>query len=329
MKILHISDTGLPDPRVERMALTMRDEGHDLFFLGGRDARNQYLSAFTEANMIPLGNGPEIALDWRVKRRWIKAIDEVNPDVVHAHNVLVGHFLLDTEYPTIFDDHENLSRQRFVFMSRTWFKRNAARILLHYIPKWEIEMAKRYPVLTTVEGATLLYRNYTTKIGIVSNMPFLREVEWLENPPDRKGLVFMGNDFSQPKFIPMRDMTGLRGLLDFDIINELPHHEMMMKLATYRIGLIPYLPHPFQLDACPNKAYEYLHAGLQIVFNGNFSHLFSNNPFVHTFNDYSDIVDVIKSIPEIDPWDIMLHARENYIWDKSVNVVKEAYKQAG
>jgi hypothetical protein len=25
----------------------------------------------------------------------------------------------------------------------------------------------------------------------------------------------------------------------------------------------------------------------------------------------------------------MLHARENYIWDKSVNVVKEAYKQAG
>lgn len=327
MKILHISDSGLPDVRVERMALTMKDEGHELVFLGGREVKAQHLSAFAEARMLPLGNGPQIALDWRVKRRWLKVIDEIKPDIIHAHNVLVGHFLLDTEYPAIFDDHENLSRQRFVFMSRSMLRRNVARILLHYIPKWEIEMAKRYPVLTTVDGAALLYRNYTTNIGIVNNMPFLREVEWLENPPNRQGMVFTGNDFSQRRFIPMRDMTGLREILEFDIINELPHREMMMKLATYKIGLIPYLPHPFQLDANPNKAYEYLHAGLQLVFNRYFRDLFKNNPYIHIFNDYGDIVEVVNSIPDVDSWQIMKHARENYIWDKYVSIVRDAYKQ--
>jgi len=158
-------------------------------------------------------------------------------------------------------------------------------------------------------------------------MPFLREVEWLENPPSRQGMVFMGSDFSWRRFVPMRDMTGLRNILEFDIVNGLPHREMMMKLATYKIGLMPYLPHPFQRDANPNKVYEYLHAGLQIVFNQNYSNLFNKNPYVHIFNDYGDIAEVVDSIPDIDSWQIMQHAREKYIWDNSVNVVKNAYRQ--
>lgn len=328
MKILHISDAGLPDPRVERMALTMKNEGHELVFLGGREIKYQNLSAFSEARMIPLGNGPQIALDWRVRKRWIKAIDEINPDIIHAHNVLVGHYLLDTEYPVVFDDHENLSRQRSVFMSRSFGRRNMARVLLHYIPKWEVQMAKRYPILTVAEGTTSIYREHSSRIGVVNNMPLLREVEWLENPPNRHGLVFAGGDFSRPRFIPMRNMTGLRDLLDFDIVNNLPHREMMKELTKYKIGLMPYLPHPFQRDASPNKPYEYLHAGLQIVFNPNYSHLFTNNPYVHIFNDFDDIQEVVNSIPDADSLDIMKHARQNYIWEKSEEVVKAAYKQA-
>jgi len=328
MRILHISDAGLPDQRVERMAITMKDEGHELVFLGGREIKYQNLSAFTETRMVPLGNGPQISLDSRVKKRWIKAIDQMKPDIIHAHNVIVGHFLLDTDYPVVFDDHENLSQQRSVFMSRSFIRRNMARLLLHYIPKWEVEMAKKYPILTVSEGTTTIYKEHSTRIGVVNNIPLLREVEWLENNPNRQGMVFAGGDFSRPKFIPMRNMTGLRDILDFDIVNNLPHREMMQKLTNYKIGLMPYLPHPFHHVASPNKPYEYLHAGLQIIFNPNYSHLFGNNPYVHLFNDFTDIKDVANSVPDVDSLEIMKHARENYIWEKSEEAVKTAYKQA-
>ncbi|MGY5874058.1 MAG: hypothetical protein RTV72_17550, partial [Candidatus Thorarchaeota archaeon] len=256
MKILHISEGGLPDPRVERMALTLKDD-HEVVFIGGREIRGQHLSVFSETSMVPLGNGAQIVYDWRVKRRWLKAIEEVRPDVIHAHNIVVGHFLLDTDYPVVFDDHENLSRQKFVFMSRSFLRRNFARIIVQKLPEWEREMAKRYPVLTISDGATKMYEPYTSRIGVVHNMPWLREVEWLEDPPNRSGLVYMGYDFAHSRFSPMRDMTGLTELLQFDIVAGMKHREMMMTLAEHKIGLLPYLPHPFQLDCNPNKGYEY------------------------------------------------------------------------
>ena len=328
MRILHISDAGLPDPRVERMALTMKEEGHELIFVGGKEIRGQHLNAFSETRFIPLGMGPRIAHDPLIKKRWLKAIHSVNPDVIHAHNVIVGHFILDTDYPAVFDDHENLSRQRFVFMSRSFLRRNASRVILSKIPEWEREMAMRYPVLTTDPGAATLYEKYTSRIGVVNNKPFLREVEWLESPPNREGLVYMGTDFSQRRFAPMRDMTGLTSLLDFDIVAGLPQHEMMVKLSRYRIGLLPYRPHPFQLICNPNKGYEYLHAGLQVVANRNYMNLFDDSRYIYLFRDYDDIVQVVRSVPDVDATDIMKLAREKYIWDKSVSIVREAYKQA-
>ncbi|MBY8998563.1 MAG: hypothetical protein KGD60_12605, partial [Candidatus Thorarchaeota archaeon] len=309
------------------MALTMKDD-HEVVFIGGREIRGQHLSVFSETSVVPLGNGAQIVYDWRVKNRWLKAIDDVRPDVIHAHNVIVGHFLIDTEYPVVFDDHENLSRQKFVFMSRTFLRRNFARIIVRKLPEWEREMAKRYPVLTISEGATRMYEPYTTRIGVVHNMPWLQEIEWLESPPDRKGLVYMGNDFVQGRFSPMRDMTGLDNLLKFDIVTGLNHRDMMMALAKHKIGLLPYLPHPFQLICNPNKGYEYLHAGLQVVVNTNYQGMFHNNPYMHFFNDYDDIVEVVEAIEDIDAEAIMNYARENYIWDKFVNVIKEAYRQA-
>ncbi len=328
MRILHISDAGLPDPRVERMALTMKEEGHELVFLGGKEITGQHLHAFSDTRCVPLGIGPRIAHDPWIKRRWLRAIEKVNPDIIHAHNVIVGHFILDTDIPAVFDDHENLSRQRFVFMSRSFLRRNVSRVILRKIPVWEREMAKRYPVLTTDPGAATLYEKYTSRIGIVNNKPFLREIEWLQSPPNREGLVYMGTDFSQRRFAPMRDMAGLKDLLDFDVVAGLPQREMMIKLSHYRIGLLPYRPHPFQLICNPNKGYEYLHAGLQVVANRNYANLFGENPYLHLFDDYGDIVEVVKSVPDADATDIMNLAREKYIWDKSVGVVKEAYRQA-
>lgn len=328
MRILHVSDTGLPDPRVERMAMTMKKDGHELFFLGGGRIRGQNLSAFSEARTVPLGIGPQIALDPRVKKRWLRAVHELRPDVIHAHNVVVGHFLLDTDYAVVFDDHENLSAQKFVFAARPFVRRTAAWFLVRNFAAWERRLAESHPVLTVSEGIADYYRQYTNQVGVVVNVPLLEEIDWLQNPSSRAGLVYMGSDFSAPRFIPSRDMTGLRDILSFDIVSGLPHKEMMTRLSKYRIGLTPYKPHPFQRISNPNKNYEYLHAGLQVVLCETFAHLFEGEPYVHSFRDYGDIATVVESVPAVDGMEIMHHAREKYVWEKREAVVKEAYARA-
>jgi hypothetical protein len=195
-------------------------------------------------------------------------------------------------------------------------------------PKWEKRMAERYPVITVSEGLADYYKQYTSRVSVVINTPTLNQVERLENPKDRKGLVYIGRDFSWPKFIPFRDMTGLRDILDFDIIAGLPHYEMMDRLVHYKIGLTPYRPHPFQLLCNANKNYEYLHAGLQVVVQRNFAHLFEGDPYIHPFTDYSKIVDVVNSIPDKDSGDIMAHARQNYVWEKHEDRIRDAYNIA-
>jgi hypothetical protein len=328
MRILHISEGGLPDPRVERMAMTMKKEGHEVVFLGGKEVKGQHLSVFSETKTEPLGIGLSITHNPLLKKRWLNAIKEMHPDIVHAHNIIVGHFLLDTEIPTIFDDHENLSSQTFVFNARPFIRRMAAKTLVWKFPIWERELAGRFPVLTVSEGIANNYRVYSKNVGVAINVPYFSEVEWIQNPPVREGFVYMGNDFSWPRFSPWRNMNGIRDILDFDIVSGLPQKEMMIELTKHIIGLIPFLPHPFQKIARPNKIYEYLHAGLQVVLNANFSELFDGNPYVHPFNDYSDIKNVIDSVPDKDPTKIIDFAREKYIWDNQEDIIKKAYSQA-
>lgn len=328
MRILHISDGRLPDPRVERMAKTMKKDGHELVFLGGKPTEYQNLSAFSEVKTVPLGIGPLIAYSPRIKKRWLTAISEIKPDVIHAHNVIVAHYLLGTEYPAIFDDHECLSKQRFMLAVRTPIRRAAAWFLVRKYEGWERELAMRFPVLTVSEGIADYYREYTSKVGVVNNMPMLEEVDWLPNPPSRSGLVYMGPDFTDSRFRPSRDMTGLRDILSFDTVSGLPHREMMTKLSNYRIGLTPYRPHPFQRISNPNKNYEYLHAGLQVVLCETFAHIFEGDPYVHSFSNYDDIRSVIEAAPLVDGMEVMEHARKEYIWENQERVVKASYDMA-
>ncbi|MFX1483483.1 MAG: hypothetical protein ACFFCP_09865 [Promethearchaeota archaeon] len=328
MKILHITDGGLPDPRVERMALTMKKEGHELVFLGGQTVGGQYLSAFSDTKTEPLGIGVSITHSPFLKRRWLNAIREMKPDVIHAHNIIVGHFLLDLKIPAILDDHECFSAQSFVFRARPFIRRTAAMTLLRNFPVWERELALRYPILTVSQGIGEYYRHITDQVGVVENVPYLSEVGWIQNPPLREGLVYMGRDFSWPRFSPWRDMSGIRDLLDFDIVSGLPHKDMMIALTKRKIGLIPFKPHPFHKMCSLNKMYEYLHAGLQVVLTAKFVDGFDDNPYLYPFTDYTDIVDTVNSVPQADPVEIMEFARRNYFWDKQEDIVKRAYSQA-
>ena len=76
----------------------------------------------------------------------------------------------------------------------------------------------------------------------------------------------------------------------------------------------------------PNKIFEYLHAGLPTVTNDIVKRCVADDPYVYAFKDYSEIKEVIDSIPNLDSGNIMQHARANYIWDKQENVIRDVYK---
>ncbi|MHA2312969.1 MAG: hypothetical protein ACXADF_15885 [Candidatus Thorarchaeota archaeon] len=145
MRILHLSHTGLPDLRIEKSALTMKKEGHELIFMGGRPAKWQNLEAFDRTFHAPLGNNLEATLSGRVRKKWLGKIDQIAPDIVHSHNVWVTRYLTDTEYPVIYDDHEYWSKQMQGLKVEPKIQiltLQPARLL---IPRWEQRILERFP----------------------------------------------------------------------------------------------------------------------------------------------------------------------------------------
>ncbi|TFH03573.1 MAG: hypothetical protein E4H14_16505, partial [Candidatus Thorarchaeota archaeon] len=200
MRILHLSQTGLPDLRIEKTALTMKDEGHELIFLGGRSFKWQNLNAFSRVLYLPVGNNLEIALSPLVKRSWLKAIEKINPDVIHAHNVWVARFLLGTEYPVIYDDHEYWSKQMQNLQVKSKKRRATYQPAKMLIPGWEKKLLSRYPVLTTTENTAVEHRRISKWVGVTRNVPSIKQIEGLKGPHNRKGVVYTGGDFALPEF---------------------------------------------------------------------------------------------------------------------------------
>lgn len=319
---------GLPDPRIERAALTMRKRGHKLLFLGGRPAGRLHFGGFHEVYSIPMANGLRVAIDPRIRSRWLKRINELKPDVVHAHNIVVANFMLKSAYPTIYDDHEYWSRNLQVLKTRGFIKRIANIPMSRKVPKWEHEILRRFPVITVSEAIAKEHRKASSWVGVVHNYPYLFEVKHLKSHPSREGTVYVGWDFGLRKFKPYRDLTGLKEALDFDVLTGLPHDVLMEKLTHYRVGLNPFLEHPWHKYSDANKTYEYFHAGLHVVTNQLILKSLPNERYASSFKDYSDIRDVVESIPDINAEAIMEHARKKYIWDLQEEIIATAYSKA-
>ena len=325
MRILHTSHTGLPDPRVEKTALTMKKKGHELLFLGGRPVKSQGLDAFAEVYTEPIVNNLRLVLDSRFRKRWIKRIDAVAPDVVHAHNLIVAAMMLKTEYPVIYDDHEYWSKQSFKYAARSFIKRIAVKPLERASPRWEREILERYPVLTVSEGIAAEHREHSNKVFVTKNFPSLKEVDHIVDQEDRSGVVYVGNDFELPSFLPHRNMEGLRETIDFQALSGFSHDELMTRLSHFKVGLTPWQQHPFHMYADPNKHYEYLNAGLQVFVTDSLYHPFENEKYVHSFADYTELPPLIDSLPDISGRTIMEHARKQYIWEKQERIIESAY----
>jgi len=244
MRILHLSDDGLPDWRVEKSALTAKKAGHEVFF-GGRLNNNAKSTIFSEIHRINWTAGAMVGIPYyyhRVKRQIEKLVKQLGPDIIHSHNIGSAKISHDLGLPAVFDDHEyfgmlsrvnaeNIKLQNTQNL-KSGFDRIKQNMKVSFISQqsisnwtnWEKELVLSVPTITVSEQIANELREVadgkTKEIIVVPNFPLETEISFKE-PQDHGHLssVYAGGD-SKHKQVTNRDISGLTNLFaDNDIGN--------------------------------------------------------------------------------------------------------------
>lgn len=244
MKILHLSDDGLPDWRVEKSALTAKKAGHEVFF-GGRLNNNAKSTIFSEIHRINWTAGAMIGIPYyyhRVKKQIEKLVKQLGPDIIHSHNIGSAKISHDLGLPAVFDDHEyfgmlsrvnaeNIHLQNITNL-KSVFDRVKQNTKLSFISRqsisnwtnWEKELVLSVPTITVSEQIANELREVgdgkTKEIIVVPNFPLETEISFKEPQAHRQlSSVYAGGD-SKHKQVTNRDISGLTNLFaDNDIGN--------------------------------------------------------------------------------------------------------------
>lgn len=244
MRILHLSDDGLPDWRVEKSALTAKKAGHEVYF-GGRLDNNAKSTIFSEIHGINWTAGAMVGIPYyyhRVKRQIEKLVKQLRPDIIHSHNIGSAKISHDLGLPAVFDDHEyfgmlsrvnaeNIKLQNTPNL-KSGFDRIRQNMKASFISQksisnwtnWEKELVLSLPTITVSEQIANELREVadgkTKEIIVVPNFPLEGEISFKE-PQDHGHLssVYAGGD-SKHKQVTNRNISGLTNLFaDNDIGN--------------------------------------------------------------------------------------------------------------
>lgn len=244
MRILHLSDDGLPDWRVEKSALTAKKAGHEVFF-GGRLNNDAKSTIFSEIHRINWTAGAMVGIPYyyhRVKRQIEKLVKQLGPDIIHSHNIGSAKISHDLGLPSVFDDHEyfgmlsrvnaeNINLQNTQNL-KSGFDRIKQNMKVSFISRqsisnwtnWEKELVLSVPTITVSEQIANELRvvadGKTKEIIVVPNFPLETEISFKE-PQDHGHLssVYAGGD-NKHKQVTNRDISGLTDLFaDNDIGN--------------------------------------------------------------------------------------------------------------
>lgn len=246
MKILHLSDSSLPDWRIEKAALTGLKNNYQIFFAGKASSTN---SIFTKTYSIEWNSRSRrgIPFYWHsVKKRIAQILDDVRPDILHAHDIFSSKIASSFKIPLVYDDHEYWSVLASVKFSNRGRHSESSRIrdnlssiffklkqskqsLLNYQIKrmwanWEKEVASIYPTIVISDTiADEMKRNYPTiRTFIVPNYPLENETRNLQKPifHNEFSSVYMGIDKKWNQQ-PNRDLSGLVELFNNNDIGKL------------------------------------------------------------------------------------------------------------
>ncbi len=244
MRILHLSDDGLPDWRVEKSAQSAKKKGYEVFFAGRLNSIAQS-TVFSETYPIKWTAAAMIGIPYyyhSVKKQIEKLLKEVRPDIIHSHNIGSAKISHHLGLPMVFDDHEyfrmlslvnaeNLKFQNGVQLT-SGLKRTIQSMKLSFISrqsisnwtKWEKDLVSSVPTITVSEQIAhelTKDRDGGKQIFVVPNFPMEAEAGEFSEPKSHKYLscVYAGGD-RKHKQVTNRDISGLTNLfVDNDIGN--------------------------------------------------------------------------------------------------------------
>ncbi len=312
LRVAIISDSSLPDARVERTALIYSHVFNlESYLIApgkpsiietivkrlGLNPPLHFVEGFRFHKLARVG----IAKYYnRVMDGFKKMLREIDPDLVHAHNIFVAKIVSDLGYDFVLDDHELYSLKIMGRIKKTkllgYLKSKAKSFIWR---RWEKELSERAKYILVVSN---WMKNYyedvydTEKVSVVPSFPMLIELEvadrmsidnslinMINSEDNRLRITYVGSDPIRKKF-PYTDLEYMVPIvkklidkIDFYIIGireakqidsniwslgYVEHLKLLNVLRRMNVGVCAWLPHPLHVYINPNKAYLYAHAGL-------------------------------------------------------------------
>ena len=112
MKILHVGDS-FPDARVEKTIISDEKQGHKVSLIlstlgpnifDHKDELPIYHLNMSRANNLGFNRN-------KVTQEFKEIVNEIDPDIIHCHNIFNAVLCLDIDVPWIYNDHEAWGKQ--------------------------------------------------------------------------------------------------------------------------------------------------------------------------------------------------------------------------
>jgi hypothetical protein len=228
MRILHLSDTGLPDWRLEKTAMSDLKVGHQIFFAGAKFVKSRPM--FTKTYEINWTAGARRGLPffWRsVKKQMESILRKVHPDIVHAHNIFSAKMASELEFPIVYNDYEYWSKHsrvvadaKPVLVQRrngiNQISKRVKKAVLNPLTskmwtKWEKELVCNHPTITVSDRIAEDFKKVgcSKKIFVIPNFPLVSEVSELVRPEYHSSLssVYAGSDGNSTQKFSNRNLS--------------------------------------------------------------------------------------------------------------------------
>ncbi len=360
MEILHLSHSSLPDKRVERSAYTAKKYGHVCHFAGSNPQPSE-LDKILFKEIINTYWSPLVKLHtpilWKqLKNKIKKIIQQLNPDIIHAHDVFAGRICLELESPFIYDSHEywtpiiplKYNASSFYHLKK-WVSTNYAK---QKWGVWQKEIVSQTPTLTVSRKIVEELKKYNCDVFFTPNFPTIPDVENIkfQNKHSYLSCVYIGNDLTTKS--EHRDIQFIKDVFEkldnirLTIIgdNELKssknitskghmeYSSLLEELTRHHIGLLPWRPHSYHKYCLPNKAANYSHAGLTVLSSSSLKQVTKTlEKSCIVFDNIKDFEHIIRELVDKKEYfedqslKIVKYAKNNLIWERYEKNILRAY----
>ncbi len=364
MKILHITKL-LPDCRVERNAQLLKDLGFDNYVLLAQPGDQSLGEAdlFKKIYQLPLSAmhalGLRSILGKKIRREAKEIISELDPDVIHAHDILYAQFIetLNIDVPMIYDSHEfwsEIAPYNFPLNLKNPYGLLRNALIRNRMPKWEKKLLKKHPVITVSHGiADSFTKNGAERLVVIPNFPHSVELDKIKLHDKNEELTaaYLGSDFGIDPLAPYRDTRILEEIYSngYDIGNlmvvgkyesesdqihstgQISHIDCYEELSRVHVGFQGFQSHEYLQYVNPNKVHMYAHAGNVLVIP---KIMIRSMPYLSGisigYKCVSKVSGIMKSlklnVPLPDPEDIREHALGSMVLNPFIEEMETVYE---